>query len=124
MTSGHDKRWGNSFADTSGEAFGAILAPNVQLDGSIFAQPVRGRQAVWTCLRTMTALCEEVHTTHEAATGNRVYLEWHLTALGMRMDGLTVLVLDDAGQLALVTIHQRPLAAVLALSGEMARRRG
>jgi hypothetical protein len=60
--------------------------------------------------------------TYDALAGDRVYLEWTATALGMRMDGATILVLDADGQFARVTVHHRPLAAVLAFSAEMAKR--
>jgi tetratricopeptide (TPR) repeat protein len=44
--------------------------------------------------------------------------------LGMRMDRVTVLVLDEQGLFAKVFVHHRPLAAVLAFSDEMAGRMG
>jgi hypothetical protein len=122
MTSSPRQRWSESFADPSGDAFAEIVTPEVELDGSIFARPVHGRHSVWTTLRTASNIYDSIAFTHEAATGDRVYLEWTATALGMRIDGVTILVLDEHGQFTRVAIHHRPLAAVLAFSAEMAKR--
>ena len=123
MTSQAKERWSGSLADPSGQAFGEILADDVQLEGSIVVRPVHGRHAVWTCLRTAASLYDSVEFTYDALAGDRVYLEWTATALGMRMDGATILVLDAGGQFARVAVYHRPLAAVLAFSEEMAKRR-
>lgn len=122
MAADPSERWSHSFADPSGEAFGEILADNVELAGSVVVQPVYGRHAVWSCLRTGSSLFESIEFTERAVAGPRVYLEWTGSALGMRMDGVMVLVLDADGQFARVAVYHRPLAAVLAFSAEMARR--
>jgi hypothetical protein len=122
MTSSPRQRWSESFADPSGEAFAQIIAADVELDGSIFARPVHGRHAVWTTLRTSAGIYDSLAFTNDATSDGRVYLEWEATALGMRINGITILVPDDHGQFAKVAIHHRPLAAVLTFSAEMARR--
>jgi hypothetical protein len=116
------QRWSESFTEPSGEAFARITAPGITLDGSILAQPVHGRHAVWATLNTAAGIYDSLVFTHHTTTGNRVYLEWNATALGIPIDGVTILVSDDHGQFARVALHHRPLAAVLALSAEMARR--
>jgi|HubBroStandDraft_3_1064219.scaffolds.fasta_scaffold415156_2 hypothetical protein len=50
------QRWSKSFADPSGVAFAAIVSPGVTLEGSIFALPVHGREAVWRTLRTASEI--------------------------------------------------------------------
>jgi hypothetical protein len=116
------RRWSDAFADPSGTAFGEILADTVELDGSVFARPAHGRHAVWTYLRTASGIYERIEFTARATAGDRLYLERTATALGMRMDGVTVLTLDADGNFARVAVYHRPLAAVFAFSAEMARR--
>jgi hypothetical protein len=122
MTPSPGQRWSESFTEPSGEAFAQITAPGITLDGSIFARPIQGRHAVWATLSAASGSYDSLVFTHHAAADGRVYLEWNATALGLRIDGVTILVADDEGLFAQVALHHRPLAAVLALSAEMARR--
>ncbi len=116
------QRWSESFTDPSGAAFKAIVSPGITLEGSIFALPVHGREAVWMTLRAASDIYDSLAFTADAARDRRVYLEWNATALGMPIDGVTILALDDYDQFTSVAIHRRPLAAVLAFSAEMGRR--
>jgi hypothetical protein len=122
MTPSPGQRWSESFTEPSGEAFAEITAPGITLDGSILARPVHGRHAVWATLSTAAGIYDSLVFTHHAAVDGRVYLEWNATAVGLRVDGVTILVADDQGQFARVAVHYRPLEAVLAFSAEMARR--
>jgi hypothetical protein len=122
MTPSPWQRWSESFTEPSGEAFARITAPGITLDGSILAQPVHGRHAVWATLNIAAGIYDRLVFTQHTTADDRVYLEWNATALGIRIDGVTILVSDDHGQFAQVALHHRPLAAVLALSAEMARR--
>ncbi|WP_225100309.1 nuclear transport factor 2 family protein [Streptomyces sp. CoH27] len=122
MASAHGRRWSDAFADPSGGLFHEILAADVEFAGSVVMQPVYGRHTVWTCLRTASSIYEHVEFTTDTVAGDRVYLEWTAAALGMRMDGVTALVLDANGDFAKVTVYHQPLAAVFAFSAEMARR--
>jgi hypothetical protein len=124
VTSSLGRRWADAFADQSGEAFGALVSPDVELDGCIFARPVHGRHAAWTALATASGIYDAMSFTSEAAIGSRLYTEWIATALGMRMDGVTILASDEQGLVTWAAVHQRPLAAVLTFSAEMARRLG
>src|ERR1700691_3492558 len=107
MTLTPRQRWSESFTDLSGEAFARITTPGVALDGSILARPVHGRHTVWATLLTAAGIYDSLAYTHEAAADGRAYLEWNATALGMRIDGVTVLVLDDLGRFAGVAVHHR-----------------
>jgi hypothetical protein len=122
MTPDLGQRWCESFTAPSSDDFAQITAPGITLDGSILARPVHGRHAVWATLTTADGIYDSLVFTHHAAADGRVYLEWQATALGMRIDGVTILVADDQGQFARVAVHHRPLDAVLAFSAEMARR--
>ena len=124
MISSLGRRWADAFADPSGEAFAALVSRDVELDGCIFARPVHGRHAALTALATASGIYNDMSFTSETATGGRLYTEWSATALGMRMDGITILQSNDQGQITWAGVYQRPLAAVLAFSAEMARRLG
>jgi hypothetical protein len=124
MTSPPQQRWSKAFTDRDGGAFAAIVSPDVKLNGSVFARPVHGRDTARAILRTASEVYDSLTFTSDAVSGDRVFLQWTATALGMRMDGVTVLVLDEQGLFAKVFVYHRPLAAVLAFSDEMARRMG
>jgi hypothetical protein len=66
------QRWGKSFTDPSGAASAAIVAPGVTLEGSIFALPVHGREAVWTTLRTASEIYDSLAFTGDASRDGRV----------------------------------------------------
>jgi hypothetical protein len=114
--------WRAALSDET--AFGEAVAPQVRLEGSIYAAPLSGREKVWTALRTAAGITEALNFTHESTTSERSYLEWELTALGQRFAGVTVLSFDSAGLIENVALHHRPLGGVLAFSAEMGRRLG
>ena len=116
------QQWNELYADSSGDAFAAAVSPDVRLDGSIFTRTVHGRHTVWTVLRTAASVYDSISFTHEASAGHRTYLEWNATAVGLRMEGATILVTDVQGRIAAISVHHRPLVAVLAFSAEMGKR--
>jgi hypothetical protein len=118
------RRWAHAFADPSGEAFAALVSPAVELDGCVFARPLHGRHAALTALATAAGIYDVLSCRSEAADGRRLYTEWSAMALGMRMDGVTILCSDDQGLVTWAGVDHRPLAAVLTFSAEMARRLG
>jgi hypothetical protein len=124
VTSSLSQRWNDAFADSTGEAFAALMSPDVELDGCIFTRPVHGHHAALMTLATASGIYDALTFARESVTGSRFYLEWSATALGMRMDGVTILDSDDLGRVTWVAVYQRPLAAVLTFSTEMARRLG
>jgi hypothetical protein len=116
--------WKLALADRSGAAFRDIAVANVRLEGSVFAKPIEGRDNVWRSFRAAAGITDNLTFTHEAAAGDRRYLEWEQEALGRRIEGVSVLAFDDAGLIESVAIHHRPLDAVLAFSTELGRRLG
>jgi hypothetical protein len=118
----HKQRWSESFTDPSGAAFAAIVRADVVLEGSIFARPIHGRQAVWTTLQTAAGIYDTLAFACDAQRDGRAYLDWAGAALGQAIAGVTVLRLDDSSLVASVAIHHRPLGAVIAFSAELGRR--
>jgi hypothetical protein len=119
---GPASRWGHSFADPSGAAFAEIVSADVVLEGSVFALPIRGRQAVWATLRAAAGIYDALTLTADAEGDGRAYLDWTATALGWRIAGVTVLYVDQSGRFARIALHHRPLGAVMAFSAELGRR--
>ncbi len=116
------ERYAQAFRDVTGEAFAAITEPGVVLSGSVFARPVAGRAQVWLTLRTASDIYDKITFTGAAEAPGRSYLDWTARALGLDIDGVTVLTTGPAGAFAGIAIHHRPLGAVLAFSREMGRR--
>jgi hypothetical protein len=113
--------WQGALRDKSGATFAKVVAPDVRLEGSIYATPIDGRENVWASMRAASGITSALSFTHEPAAPDRVYLEWEQEALGQRVSGVTV---DGSGLIANVALHHRPLGAALAFSAEMGRRLG
>ena len=116
------QRYSRAFQDDTGESFAAITEPDIMLSGSIFCRPVAGRAQVWLTLRTAAGIYDEFRFTSAAEVPGRAYLDWTARALGLDVDGVTVLTAGPAGTFTGIAIHHRPLGAVLAFSREMGRR--
>lgn len=114
--------WKAAFADESGRQFSEIVAPDAVLEGSVFARPIIGRDAIWEVLRLSGSLYDRLEFTHELASSDRTYLEWEATALGLEIRGLTVLTKDTHGRIIRLALHHRPLGAVAHFSAELADR--
>lgn len=116
--------WQGALRDKSGATFAKVVAPDVRLEGSIYAAPIDGRENVWASMRAASGITSTLSFTHESAAPDRVYLEWEQEALSQRVSGVTVLTFDGSGLIANVALHHRPLGAALAFSAEMGRRLG
>jgi len=115
------RRWSGSLADPSGAAFAEIASADVVLEGSVFALPIRGRQAVWATLQAAAGIYDALTFTGDAERAGRVYLDWTATALGLRIAGVTVLHSDQSGRFASIALHHRPLEAVITFSAALGR---
>jgi hypothetical protein len=104
--------WRSAFADESGASFAAIVEIDATLTASALSEPVHGRDGVWKMLLRSGGLYDSLGFTHEARTGDRVYLEWNALAFGLEIGGLTALSLSEAGRVSNVALHHRPFAAV------------
>jgi hypothetical protein len=118
------ERYSQAVRDDTGESFAAITEPDITLSGSIFSRPIAGRPQVWLTLRTAAGIYDELTFTGAAEAPGRAYLDWTARALGLDIDGVTVLTVGPAGTFTSIAIHHRPLGAVLAFSREMGRRLG
>jgi Aldo/keto reductase family len=58
----------------------------------------------------------------DSGVPGRAYLDWTARALGLDIDGVTVLTVGPAGTFTSIAIHHQPFGAVLAFSREMGRR--
>lgn len=114
--------WTTAFADKTEEGFTRNFAEDVVLEASVLAAPVRGHSSVQAVLAAASNIYDTLAFTNIAAQGERTYLEWEATALGVEIKGVTVLRRDAQGVIVHAAIHHRPLSAVLVFSSELARR--
>jgi hypothetical protein len=114
--------WKAAFADDSGRQFGDIVASDAVLEGSVFANPITGRDAIWSVLRLSGSLYERLDFTHEVVSFDRTYLEWEARALGLQIWGLTALTKDTEGRVTGIALHHRPLGVVTRFSAQLADR--
>ena len=120
----HNGRAGTqAFERKSAEAFAQVFAPDIVLEASTLARPVEGLEQVKTVMGAASKIYKSLIFTHEAANGQRNYLEWEAQAFGeKRLFGITVLTKNDEGKIVRVAIHHRPLNLALKFSVELAQR--
>jgi pimeloyl-ACP methyl ester carboxylesterase len=112
--------WTQAFAEKSADTFADAFDPGVVLEASVLARPVNGRDQVKAVMGVASKIYEHLAFTHEAANGQRNYLEWEARAFGgQQLFGVTVLTKNDAGKILAVAIHHRPLNAALRFSQEL-----
>jgi NADPH2:quinone reductase len=115
--------WTEAFAAKSAQQFGATLADDVVLEAANLRRPVEGREQVERVMATASGIYESLRFTHEVSSGPRTYLEWEATAFGgLALSGVTILTMDDSGQVVHAAIHHRPLGAALRVSAELRKR--
>jgi hypothetical protein len=114
--------WETAFADSSGKAFGAMAASTVALEGSIFPETIKGRDAVFRAMRLSASLYDKLNFVHEAVLTNRTYMEWEASAFGLAISGVTVLNIDSGGWVTQIALHHRPFAVVERFSAEFQSR--
>jgi hypothetical protein len=94
------------------------------LEENIFAEPIKGREKMWSAVQAAGGITDALRLTHESTTTDRCYLEWELAAVGQRLDGVSGIGFDGSGLVDFAAFHHRPLANLLAFSAEMGRRLG
>ena len=114
--------WKAAFADDSGRQFGEIVASDAVLEGSVFAHPITGRDAIWSVLKVSGSLYDILEFTHEVVSADRTYLEWEARGLGLQIWGLTALTKDTQGRITRIALHHRPLGVVTRFSAQLADR--
>jgi hypothetical protein len=114
--------WKAAFANESGKRFSDLVAREAVLEGSVFAHPVTGRDAVWNALRLSGSIYDRLEFTREVITEDRTYLEWEASAVDLHMSGVTALTTPRGGSITHIALHHRPLDAVTRFSAEFASR--
>jgi pimeloyl-ACP methyl ester carboxylesterase len=115
--------WTQAFERKSADAFALAFAPDIVLEASVLARPIAGLEQVKTIMAAASTIYESLAFTHEAANGQRNYLEWKAEAFGgEKLFGITILTKNDDGKIVHAAIHHRPLNAALKFSAELGRR--
>jgi pimeloyl-ACP methyl ester carboxylesterase len=112
--------WRRGFAEQSPTAFADEFAPDVVLNATTIAEPIKGRDRVATVMATASSIYETLEFTAESHNGTTTYLQWCATAFGgMDINGVTVLERGADGKVVSAAVHHRPLGAVLRFSAEI-----
>jgi SnoaL-like domain len=91
----------------------ATLAPDVVLHSPILERPAfEGRDAVGDLLGAVMATFEDLRYTLEADSGATQTLAFHARVRGREVDAVDLLRVDDAGLIAEITVHIRPMAGL------------
>ena len=115
--------WIGAFKQKNAAAFSEILADNAVLEASVLYRPLVGREKLKLAFETASRIYETLEFTNEVSDGLRHYVEWRARAFGgLEMSGVTIITRNEAGTVAHLAIHHRPLAAVLRFSAEMSHR--
>ncbi|MFF3661149.1 alpha/beta fold hydrolase [Streptomyces olivochromogenes] len=115
--------WTNAFEEKSADEFSNAFAADVTLEASALTRTVEGRDQVKNVMAAASTIYDSLVFTQETVSGERSYLEWQATAFGgTRIDGVTILTKNAAGQIVRAAIHHRPLGAVHRFSAELGRR--
>lgn len=118
-----EEAWTGAFEQKRDDSFAATLAEDVALHASVLHRPVIGRDDVAFVMGEASQIYERLDFVHQAQSGRITFLEWHAeTFSGVSLEGVTLLERDEAGLIARVAIHHRPLDAALAFSAELRER--
>jgi hypothetical protein len=72
----------------------------------------------------MSSLYETLAFKTDATVGLKTFLEWEGRALGQPIGGVTVIRRNEAGLIASVHLHQRPLGVVVAFARALSEKLG
>lgn len=118
-----EQPWTEAFTKNAASAFAAALAPDVRFVASALARPIVGRDLVKTVTAEASAGYEHLVFTDQVKTDRRTWLEWEArTYSGLELSGVTVLTLNEKGEIAELSIHHRPLPMLLKFSAELGDR--
>jgi hypothetical protein len=115
-----EQPWTKAFTQNAASAFEAALAPDVRFIASALTRPIVGRDLVKMVMVAASASYERLVFTDQVRTDKRAWLEWEArTHSGLEFSGVTVLTMNDKGEIAEVSIHHRPLPMLLKFSAEL-----
>jgi limonene-1,2-epoxide hydrolase len=96
-----------------------LLAPDVLFRSPVVHSPYHGRAAVEPILRAAKRVFEDFSYVREIDAGNDVALVFAARIGDRGLEGCDFLTMNDAGQIAELTVMVRPLSATLALAEAM-----
>jgi hypothetical protein len=115
--------WTDAFARKSVNSFAMALAPDVVLESSTLVTPIRGRERVATTMAEASKMFEHIAFIDQATNGRRKWLAWEAhMAGGIDTAGVTVLTMNEVGEIAQIWNHHRPLLSLLKFSESMGNR--
>ena len=114
--------WRAAVQDDSGKRFAELVHEDVVIEGSVFATPIAGRDAVRNAIRQSSGLYDRLDFTHETQSNDRTYFEWEGAALGLALWGVTAICVGSDGRITGVVLSHRPLEVVNKFAAALADR--
>jgi hypothetical protein len=114
--------WRAAVSDDSGNTFAELVHEDVILEGSVFASPIKGREAVRNAIRQSFRLYERLDFLDETQSTDRTYFEWEGAAIGLSVWGVTAISLGADGRIGRVVLCHRPLDVVVRFSAVLGDR--
>ena len=102
----------------------ALLAEDVRFFTPVESEPVVGREAVGRLLGAVFDVFQDFRYVGQASGDGLHVLVFQARVGAVRAEGIDLLRIDDEGLIREFTVMMRPLAAVQAMSREMATRFG
>jgi hypothetical protein len=102
--------------------FASAFVAEPMLVASIIDAPVRGAANIRSFFTATAAMFESFAFTAETSLPRMTMLQWRGSVLGRTIEGLTLLVHDDAELIERVELYHRPLASLVAFADELARK--
>ena len=113
--------WRAAVRDESGRAFAELVHEDVVLEGSVFEQPITGRDAVRNAIRQSSRLYDRLEFTHHTQSADRTYFEWEGAAFGQPLWGVTAISISVDGRITRVVLSHRPLVIANKFSAALAK---
>ena len=101
------------------DALVASLAEDVVFHSPVVFAPYRGRAAVGGLLRCVMRVFTEFRYTDELRSDQQTALAFTARVGDRDLEGIDLIALDDAGQVARLTVMVRPMSAAIALAEAM-----
>ena len=112
--------WRAAFSKKTQSAFGQAFAADVSIEAVTLIKPVHGRENVQRVMEAASQIYGSLTFTDQVTSGSKQYIEWVAEAHeGVKFAGVTVLTRDEAGAIAHIAIHHRPMEAAIFFSKKM-----
>jgi len=112
--------WTGAFGAQTEKSFGDNFDTDVELEATVLAHRVKGKEQVQTILGAASRLYEALEFTRRGKDGDHSFLEWEARIVGGEpVAGVTILTSNVEGRIVRIAIHHRPLPGALHFSAAL-----